>query len=105
MRMTSKTLENLLRIKINGPSDLSKFTALKYAKKWKTSGRQLTDDPQHVTKSKSKCHFTDDDKDMEDELESSKKSYFTESTVLIMYISPALCKNGLTQTSAKIVLQ
>ena len=49
---------------------MSKFPAFNCAKKRKASGHQLTDDPQYVTKSKSKYYFTDDDdddKDMEDE--------------------------------------
>lgn len=48
--LESDTLDHLLRVRINGPSDLEKFPALTYAKKWVDSIGIRTDDP--IQKSK-----------------------------------------------------
>lgn len=39
-------LEDIMRIKLNGPDDIDKFAATKYAKKWINEGHLRTDDPQ-----------------------------------------------------------
>ncbi len=42
-RLTGKHLDGILRIRINGSKDISKFPAFNYAKKWHSLGRHLTD--------------------------------------------------------------
>lgn len=38
-------LDDILNIKLNGPSDLNKFVATKYARAWLNAGKMRTDDP------------------------------------------------------------
>lgn len=49
-RLTGGNLENLLRIRINGPDDLDSFSAIKYAKRWVSEKHYRTDDPNRVIK-------------------------------------------------------
>ena len=44
-RLKPSTLDNFLRIRLNGPKDIRKFPAIKFAKLWKLKGHFLTDDP------------------------------------------------------------
>lgn len=44
-KLLGSNLEDILRIKLNGPTDLNKFGAAKYAKKWINEGHMRTDDP------------------------------------------------------------
>ena len=43
-RLTSRNKENLMRIKINGNDDLSRFHALEWAKKWVAAGHFRADE-------------------------------------------------------------
>lgn len=45
-KLTKDNLENVMRIKLNGPDELDKFGAVKYAEKWIKAGHMRTDDPQ-----------------------------------------------------------
>lgn len=47
-------LEDIMRIKLNGPEDLNKFGASKYAAQWIREGHLRTDDPQGQKGSKKK---------------------------------------------------
>ena len=44
-RLTREHIESFMRIRINGPKDISSFSALKYAKAWAAKGNYLTDSP------------------------------------------------------------
>lgn len=43
--LKSTHLDHLMRIRINGPDDISRFHAVKYAKKWLEQGHWRTDNP------------------------------------------------------------
>ena len=60
-RLKPKTLEHFLRIRLNGPKDISKFAAVKYAKIWAEKGNFLTDDAQRTTKKHADKSINDDD--------------------------------------------
>lgn len=44
-RLSGEHLQGILRIKMNGPDDLTRFGAAKYADKWIKAGNMKTDDP------------------------------------------------------------
>lgn len=52
-RITPKHLEDSMRIRINGPDELEKFPASKYAKRWINENHWRTDDPRKQTKQSS----------------------------------------------------
>jgi len=61
-RLTPAHLEDLMRIKINGPNELEKFPAHKYAKKWVEAKHIRTDDPSNVKKTKKNLLPDDEEK-------------------------------------------
>jgi hypothetical protein len=48
--MTSKTLDNLMRLRINGPKQLDRLASAKYARAWVQAGHMRTDDPNQQRK-------------------------------------------------------
>lgn len=44
-RLSGEHLEDIMRIKLNGPDDISRFGAAKYADWWVRAGKMKTDDP------------------------------------------------------------
>ena len=54
-RMGEITLEELLRIRLNGPSRLEQFPAAKYSKLWIEAGHMRSDDP--YKNRKPRLHF------------------------------------------------
>lgn len=66
-------LEDIMRIKLNGPEDLNKFGASKYAAQWIREGHLRTDDPQGQKGTKKK-------KELE-ENEENKKYSLLRSTI------------------------
>lgn len=49
-RLSGANLENIMRIRINGPNDMALFSAVKFAKRWISDGYYRTDDPKAVVK-------------------------------------------------------
>ena len=49
-RLTARNIENIMRVKINGNDDLSRFHALELAKKWVATGHLRADDMKTVGK-------------------------------------------------------
>lgn len=47
-RLTSKNLDNLMRLRINGPKELDRFASAKYAQAWVKAGHLRTDDPSQL---------------------------------------------------------
>jgi hypothetical protein len=51
-RLTSEHLEDIMRIRINGPNELEEFPALRYAKEWVRLNKMRTDDKSNVKRVK-----------------------------------------------------
>lgn len=49
-KLTSNHLNDIMRIRINGPDDINMFPAVRYAKAWVNEGKYRTDDPRKVKK-------------------------------------------------------
>lgn len=74
-RLTAEHLEDIMRIKLNGPDDIDKFSASKYASKWVRAGRMRTDNPQNKRGESSISHELGKNEDEE------KKVYLFKSTI------------------------
>lgn len=70
-RLTSENLDHLMRLRINGPSQLDRFPSAKYARAWTKLGHMRTDDPNQQRKRKH--HEIADD----DEQEETKQIFMT----------------------------
>ena len=44
-KLNTKNLENLMRLRLNGPRELDRFLPAKYARAWLAEGHMRTDDP------------------------------------------------------------
>ena len=64
-----EALDALMRINLNGPNDLERFPAIKYAKLWVKAGHMKTDDPARVKRKK--VDFLDDNELEDSFLESN----------------------------------
>lgn len=60
-----------MRIRINGPNNIEKFPAVRYAKEWVKQGHMKTDDPNQITAKTTNVQ--------EEEL--SDKQFFSESAL------------------------
>lgn len=49
-RLTSKHLEDIVRIRTNGPDKIEEFSAVKYAKIWTNQNHMLSDDPTFINR-------------------------------------------------------
>lgn len=71
-RLTGSNLEHIMRIRINGPNDMSSFSAAKYAKRWISEKHYRTDDFNRVIKMGSKLtEDKEEGEEFENELISS----------------------------------
>ena len=75
-KLLPKNLEHFLRIRLNGPKDISKFPAQKFAKLWVEKNNYLTDDPRNR---KTIAKQPTDDEDPADSEE--QKKYLDESNL------------------------
>lgn len=74
-RLTPKNLDAMMRIKVNGPDDLSNFAAAKYAKKWIDDGHFASDSKIRAKNRETTSNIiTDDDID-------TKKKYLLKSSL------------------------
>ena len=62
-RLTPEHLESYLRLRLNGPKEISKFQAVTYAQAWKTDNKMLTDSREGIKRAKKV--ILDDDEDIE----------------------------------------
>ena len=75
-KLLPKNLEHFLRIRLNGPKDISKFPAQKFAKLWVEKNNYLTDDPRN------RKTIAEQPKDDEDPADSEEqKKYLDESNL------------------------
>ena len=72
-KLTPQHLEDLLRIRMNGPKDPTKFAAFKYAKEWVKRGHWKTDAPQSVVDEAVDKTLNEEDEDILDELRFQRK--------------------------------
>lgn len=73
-KLQGNTLDNLLRIRINGPKEIQNFNAAKYAKAWISQNHLRTDDPSQIKKKRPN--------EIElDEAVNTDLSYFPSSTI------------------------
>lgn len=75
-RLTNKTLDAMMRIKLNGPDELDYFAAAKYARKWINSGHLATDNRAGAKAEEKISHSL-----LEEENEITKKKYLLKSTI------------------------
>jgi hypothetical protein len=68
--LSPENLNNLMRLRINGPKELDKFPAAKYAKEW-VKGHLRTDDPAQVRKKPRTEEAADDGQESVIEIEDS----------------------------------
>lgn len=76
-RLTPKNLDAMMRIKVNGPDDLSLFPAAKYAKKWIDDGHFATDSKIRTKKQETTSDIITDDN--EDGIDKNKKNLLKSS--------------------------
>jgi hypothetical protein len=76
--LTGKTINNLMRIRMNGPRKLEKFSALKYAKKWIEADHMRTDDP-----SQNKKRRIDLPVDGDEEMDKGENKYMSGQSTLL----------------------
>jgi hypothetical protein len=64
-RLTSENLDHIMRLRINGPEQLDRFPAAKYARAWVDKGHMKTDDPARQRKRARYEVEIDEDEDQE----------------------------------------
>ncbi len=77
-RLNGDTLDAILRIRINGPKELSKFDAPSYARWWRLANHMLSDSKKQIRKEKSMYSMKDGD-DIEDD--DTNKIYMDETSM------------------------
>lgn len=63
-KLTPRHVEDLLRIRINGPDNMDSFSAIKYAKRWVNQNHLRTDDPKSKVELDSKLQSANDNNDI-----------------------------------------
>ncbi len=65
-RLTTRHLDDMMRIRINGVDDIAKFSAGRYAKAWLDAGHTDTAAPAYKRKNPADSTVIDDDEDEDD---------------------------------------
>ena len=85
-KLKDKTIEAILRLRINGPDDPDMFDPYKYADLWVKEGHLRADDPSQIRKEKKKKLLAfnreaEDDEESEEEEKKKKKLLLSDSSL------------------------
>lgn len=72
--LTSEHLDALMRVRLNGPNNIERFSAIKYAKAWIKANHMRTDDPSQQKAPKT-TNISEDEDEEDDNIEAERRVF------------------------------